>query len=265
MSFYIFRLESMLVKHRRGNIPDNDVVTFSILINQADRGHGTGVVTDVVAFDQPIPFNVVPPNNGLNIDRGWDAGPFEVDPGDVVHVVYTGTNISDVELESLSTKDQDEIEIKILDGIVAAGLTALGGVGDVAAAITGVLNEIEDPVGTLIGFKPQGPCNGPVFSDAVEFTGSELDSLQMSPPPTPEGAQSISFTHTYTDKATHDTNLCGDVAETDITFSVFRRSFISVGQMLSDRFPGTTHPGIRQHGKSGATTISLKSVLGLRP
>jgi hypothetical protein len=262
MSFYTFRLDKISVKHKRGNLPDEDVVTFIILINQVDRGHGTGRFNGMVP-NEPVPLSAVPPNNRLNIDDGWDVGPLEVSPGDIVHVVYTGTNISDEQIESLNTKTQDEIEIKILNAMLAAGLTALGDAGDVAALITGALNEIKDPVSSILGFAPQGPCNGPVFSDAVEFSGSGLDSLQMVPPPTPQGNPSISFTKTYTDEATHDPNLCGHKAETDITFTVFRRPFISVRHLMADRFQHSSF-GVRRHGNPGATTISLKSVLGLR-
>ncbi len=264
MSFYIFRLHNMLVKHKRGNLPDEDIVTFTILVNQIDRGHGSGLFNGMTASATPVPLSAVPPGHAVNMDAGWDAGPFEVDPGDIVHVAYTGTNISDEQLTSLSTKDQDEIEIRILDAVAAAPLAALGTVGGVAAAIAGVLAEIKDPVGTLLGFKAQGPCNGPVFSDAVEFSGSGLDSLKLSPPPTPQGDPSISFTRTYTDETTHDTNICGHTAETDVRFMVFRRDVISVRHLLASRFP-FKGPGIRQFGLPGATAISLKSVLGLRP
>ena len=264
MSFYIFRLHNLVVKHRRGNIADEDIVTFTVLINQIDRGHGSGLFNGMSASAEPVPLSAVPPGHAVNMDAGWDAGPFEVDPGDVVHVAFTGTNISDEQLTSLSTKDQDEIEIKILDAVAAAALTALGDVGDVAALITGALNEIKDPVGTLLGFKQQGPCNGPVFSDAVEFSGSGLDGLKLSPPPTPQGDPSISFTRTYTDEKTHDSSICGHTAETDVTFMVFRRDVISVRHLLATRFP-FKGPGIRQFGRPGDTTISLKSVLGLRP
>ena len=179
-------------------------------------------------------------------------------------------------MTSLSTQQQDEIELKLLSAIATAAVAALtGGLGLVGEGIAAALGAIGDPVGRFLGYAPQGPCNGPVFSDAVQFSGSGLDNLAMAPlppgshstPPLPNYSV-ISFTRTYTDEATHDTNICGHIAETDVTFSVLRVSFISVRWSLTDRFPsrwpGEFGPGLRQYGQPG-TTISVKSLLGLRP
>jgi hypothetical protein len=262
MSFYFFKLDKIAVNHKRGNIPDQDVVTFNILVNQVDRGHGSGIFNGMVA-GQTVPAAAVPPNNRLNIDASWNVGPLEIDPGDLVHVVYSGTNISDSQLESLSTKDQDAIELKLVDVAESAVLAPFATLGEIPAALVDAFDNIKDPVKTIIGFKAQGPCNGPVFSDAVPFAGSGLDNLAMLPPPTPQGDPFLSFTQTHTDEATHDNNVCGHFAETSVTFLVFRRASVSVRQLMAQRFPGSG-PGFRQHAKPGAATISLKSLLGLR-
>jgi hypothetical protein len=269
LSFYDFSLDNIHVKHRRGNIPDNDVVTFTITVNQLDRGHGTAVFPSMSASVDGVPASAVPPNNRVNMGASWGIGPLEIAPGDIVHVIYTGTNISDEQLTSLSTKQQDEIELRILSAISTSAVAAItGGLGLVSEAIAGAIGAIGDPVGKFLGFKAQGPCNGPVFSDAVAFSGSALDNLPMVQPTTPKGVPAISFTRTHTDEATHDKDKCGDIAETDITFSVFRLPFISVRELLGRRFPSTFPtqfgPGIRQHGQTG-TPIGLKSLLGLRP
>jgi hypothetical protein len=269
MSFYTFTLDSITVKHQRGNIPDDDVVTFSVRVNQLDRGHGTAVFPDMASTGTNTPAVAVPPDNRFNTDNSWNVGPFEILPGDLIDVIYTATNISDEQLTTLTTEDQDKIEIKILNAVTAAGLGLVGGLGEAAAAVAGALGEIGDPVTKILGFKAQGPCNGPVFSDAVPFTGSGLDSTVMTPLQTPTAVLStISFTKTYTDEATHNTDICGRTAETDVTFSVFRHPFISVRELLEERFPSTFPgqfgPGIRQHAQSG-TSVSLKSLLGLRP
>ena len=276
MSFYIFRLDKIHVKHARGNVPDEDVVTFSTFVNQLDRGHGTGIFNSLVAADYSVPANAVPPNNRVNINGAWEIGPLEIATGDSLHVTYTGTNISDNHLDSLTTQQQDELELKLLSAIATAAIGALtGGLGLVSVAVAAALGAIGDPVAKFIGYKRQGPCNGLVFSDAVQFSGSGLDNLAMAPlghqqhakPPMPDYSM-ISFTRTYTDEATHDTSICGHIAETDVTFSVVRVSFISVGWLLTDRFPSRFQsefgPGLRQHGQPG-TTISVKSLLGLRP
>jgi len=283
MSFYIFRLNKIHVKHKRGNISDSDIVTFSIFVNQLDRGHGTGyfpsLATDSVnsTDDRTVDGLVAyPAKNRLNMSQLWEVGPLEIDPGDEVHVIYTGTNISDEQLVSLETQQQDEIELKLLSAVATAAVAALtGGLGLVGEGIATALGAIGDPVGKFLGYAPQGPCNGPVFSDVVQFSGSGLDKLDMVPlpprknitPPLPNYSV-ISFTRTYTDEATHDTNRCGHMAETDVTFSVLRVSFISVVWLLTNRFPsrwsGEFGPGLRQYGQSG-TAISVKSLLGLRP
>ena len=42
MGFYIFRFETVHIKRKRGNIPDDDAITFTVMVNQMDRGHGAG-------------------------------------------------------------------------------------------------------------------------------------------------------------------------------------------------------------------------------
>ena len=109
----------------------------------------------------------------------------------------------------------------------------------------------------------------------MQFSGSGLDNLAMAPLPPPPCATPlpphhsvISFTRTYTDEVTHNTDICGHIAETDITFSVLRVSFISVKWSLTYRFPsrwpGEFGAGLRQYGQP-VTKISVKSLLGLRP
>ncbi len=72
MGFYIFRLDRIHVKHRRGVIPDDDVVTFSVFVNQLDRGHGTGTFHAMVA-SADVPANAVPPQNRMNMDTQHGA------------------------------------------------------------------------------------------------------------------------------------------------------------------------------------------------
>ena len=65
MSFYSFRLDKIAVKHRRGLVPDMDVVTFSVLVNQLDRGHGTGIFATSAGTVIVVRESNVPPNNRL--------------------------------------------------------------------------------------------------------------------------------------------------------------------------------------------------------
>jgi hypothetical protein len=185
----------------------------------------------------------------------WQIGPLETAPSDIVDVVYTGTNVSDSGLSSLGTQKQDELEIKILNAVAKkfVGQVAGAGLGEaLGSAFSEAFDKaFSDPVGDLIGYKRQGPCNGNVFAAAVPFRGSDLDHLAMSPltytyfPGTqyPETRTSefpgIRFTHSYTDQATHDTSVCGGIAETDVTFSVCRLPYISVTTWAHRRFPST--------------------------
>ena len=200
--------------------------------------------------------------------KDWKIGPLEILPGDNVQVVYTGTNTSDSELSSLDTKQQDEIQLKIMNTILSAALKA--GLGPVGEAIDQALSALGDPIAAALGFEPMGPCNGTVFSDAVQFTGSGLDGLVWVVA-SPGSWPANSFTRSYTDEATHNTEICGETALTDVTFSVQRVPFVSLKDWIPIHFERSTFErpiflseGLRQLGESG-TTISIKSLLGVRP
>jgi hypothetical protein len=269
MSFYMFRLERIHAITIRGRIPDNDIITFSVIVNQVERGRGAALFPDVGAGASFRPFPVLP-RNGRNIDSEWNIGPFEIAPGDLVAVAYTGTNTSDDHNITLDTALQDKIEIKILDTILTSAVGGLGSVaGGVGAAlgsvIGGILGVIGDPVGTILGFQPQGPCNGVVFAGARDFTGAGLDATPMNPLPglgDSETLPGISLTSdVLTDTATHDTAKCGHPAETTVTIKIFRLPFVSVRSLVGSRFPEALGKGLRQVGSPG--NPSLKSRLGI--
>lgn len=288
MGFYLFRLERLDIKHKRGNVPDDDVITFTVMINQVDRGHGSGYFPAMVAGTAAYTYDITPDglpaypaSNRVNMSGDWQIGPLETAPSDDVTVISTGTNTSDSGLASLGTQKQDELELKILDTVAKkfVGLIAGAGLGEaLGSAFSSAFDRaFEDPVGDLIGYHRQGPCNGPVFAGAVPFRGSDLDNLAVGPltydyfPGTPYPETRISvfpgtrFTNSYTDAATHDTGVCGTVAETDVTFSVCRLPYISVKTWAPRRFPDASlRTGIRKLGKLN-TTISVKSLLGVRP
>ncbi len=280
MSFYLFRLETIRTTHRRGNIPDDDVISFSVVINQADRGHGAALfqamtTNSVATTDDRKPDGALAyrAENRLNMSERWETGPFEIAPTDHVGVAYTGTNTSDYGLSGLGTQQQDELEIKILNVVFKKYVGFLLGYGvldDIAGAFSQAFDRaFKDPVGGLIGYQQQGPCNGPVFAGQRQFRGSDLDHLALGPPAFtlyPGTAYpGTRFTETYTDAANHNTDICGHPAETDVTFAVFRVPFISVKTWARVRFPGAfLNLGL---GKlvPPRPSLSVKSLLGVRP
>jgi hypothetical protein len=285
MSFYVFKLDKLGIQQTRGKIPDEDVVTFTVFVDDLDRGHGTGKFIGMTTHSEASTTDgaadgglAYPAGNLLNMYRDWRLGPLEIRHDEKVGVVYTGTNTSDEQLSSLDTQEQDDLEIKILDYVAKKYVELIvGGVSasDIASALSSAFNDaFKDPIGALLGYQQQGPCNGVVFSGTVPFTGEELDGLDYvaipqttnATPPLPD--QSVtSFANTYTDGATHP-QICGPPASTEVTFSVFKLSFISVTWAVQNRFLSTSGghygPGLRQFGQPG-TRISIKTLLGIRP
>ena len=84
MPFYAFRLDNINVKFQRGKIPDNDLVTFGVFVNQVDRGHGAATFDDLVS-GADTPAVAVPPNTGWASARRWIISPMEIDAGQRCH------------------------------------------------------------------------------------------------------------------------------------------------------------------------------------
>ena len=286
MSFYEFHFEEFHTFHKRGNIPDTDLVTFTVLINQIDRGHGSDTFPSVISNhtesvydDADTGLRAYPAKNRLNMTESWGVGPLEIAPGDDVIVAYSGTNISDQ--SNPDTAAQDRLELDILNQVAKKGVALFLGAGfgsEIGGLFSDAFNEFfEDPVGDFIGYKSVGGCNGPVFVDARRFSANDLDSLDVQPltfinAPTTDYASvqnypfpGVRFTQHNTDEATHDSDQCGHIAETDVTFAIFRLPFVSVRKLVARRKPGLfLSQGLRQLNPSG-DAFSLKSVLGVLP
>jgi hypothetical protein len=263
MAFFAFHLDRIDFRFQRGKVPDNDIVTFGAFVNQIDRGHGAGLFTDLVSGAQ-VPSSAVPESGIIRPDLRrrfaveWLVGPLEIAPGDGVTVVYSGTNISDS--TDANAQQQSDIELKILDALTNAVLTAAAGpLGDVVGK---VLDGLGDPIGKILGVSHHN-CNGLVFSDAVQFVGSGLEKLAFSHTTMLPDAQLFSFTKSYTDETTHDSDQCGHIAETDVRFSVIRLSSLSLRfyNNAGMFFPGKDlSKGLRQLGTPGST-IRVRSLL----
>ena len=146
---------------------------------------------------------------------------------------------------------------------------------DLGSALSDAFDKaFKDPVGDLIGYHRQGPCNGTVFVGVERFSGTDLDNLVLGPltytlyPGTPYPLNTFSpypgirFTRTHTDADSHDTEICGHIAETDVTFSIVRLPFISVRTWTGVRFPNAVlSAGLRRLRPQG-TSFGVKSLLG---
>jgi hypothetical protein len=248
MPYYAFMLDDLNVKFQRGQIPDDDVVTFQVFVNQVVRAQHASTFTNIVSGTQ------LPVTRSTGIPADWGAfalGPIWVNDGDGITVVYTGSNVSDSPPDSFAP-----IEIKLLDALVTAVVSAAG-IGLIGAAIGGALGAIGDPVGKFLGYKPQGPCNGSIFHDTVNFTGAGLAAL----PYAPLGASDYrisSFTRPYTDAETHNSDICGHIAETDVSFAVVSLPYISVSEWTMKNNPNNARfirNGLRLFMPPGKTSV----------
>jgi hypothetical protein len=229
MAVFAFRLDFLEINFQRGKLPDSDLITFALLINQVDRGNVSTIAESLITgsdfqFQQDPAVPTQAPLMYL--------GPFDVKDGDLVTVAYSGMNISDNQ-SALDQAKTDALELKIVGFLTSAAIGAVGGA--IGAAISGILGAIGDPLVKLLGFAPEGPCNGLVFADGIQFEGSGLASLPYSRRTSSPYVQA-NFSRTYSDAATHDTSICGHVAETVVHFSVISFPAPMSVRALADMF-----------------------------
>lgn len=254
MVFYAFALDELYAAYQRGHIPDRDLVTFTLFVNEERRGWLGGRVP-AVATGSRTPFSAcqVDTSGGCALFTGaartspanhWMLGPIEVAPGDLITLVVTGTNTSD---SGLTDQAAEKFEIKMLDTIVTLGLNyglaqlAAGGLlGD---ALDKLLEALDDPAGTFLGWHPQGPCDGMVFSDTRQFTGAQAAAFDYAPPPVgvtssdtvyglDQATHTLPTPHLTDEQYHHDTDHCGHIAETELTISVVRLPYLSLFNCL---------------------------------
>jgi len=70
------------------------------------------------------------------------------------------------------------------------------------------------------------------------------------------------FTRAYDDSATHNTSVCGEVAHTEVTFSVLQLPWVSVRLMAQRLFPAAILTQGLRHA-TGSAAPSLRAMIGL--
>ena len=284
MPFYAFRFDMLNSIFQRGKIADNDTVAFSVFVNQISRGGiaglfiGMGSGDSVAAVEVPVDTatgagvgnRIINPNPGWS---SWIIGPLLIQPGDQVIVNYTGMNISTTDFDRESDA-QGKFELQLLDTVIAsvAG-AAVAGLEGAASAIGGAIltwvkGVFPDFLGSLLsitgGLTPD--CDGLVFTDSISFIGSGLANLTYGVPTiyadinsSLPHATECSFTKQYDDSATHDSNNCGHIAETNVTYTILKVASLSAKYYLGRIFPGRDlDKGIRQLTTAGKKTSLLE-------
>jgi hypothetical protein len=240
MGFFSFQLSRLNACNIRSRTTDIDLLTFGVLVNGHDQGHGyatipvwPGNVYDASQFTEAAAINGHPYGR-THMSKNWVIGPLYVEDTDKVEIVYTATNLSDSNLPSMSQQKSDEWMIKILDmyysALVGEFVSSLGlsvfaeWLGKAGGALASI---VTDPVGKLLGYEPQGPCNGTVFADKKTFSGASLAILPSTPGTESWGTHQLSVWNTeqtdhYSDAATHDSKACGELAQTDVSMTIKR-------------------------------------------
>ncbi|EEW26859.1 hypothetical protein [Rhodobacter ferrooxidans] len=263
MALYAFRLDLLHVLVKRGKLTDSDVVTFAVLVNKVERGAGAGLFP-ALADNTQVPTAAVAMTSRRGAALNWIIGPFELEPDDAVDVIFTATNTSD---SQISDQDAERLQLKIMDEILTTAIGAIG--GPIGAALGFALGSVTDPVAKFLGWEPRGPCNGLVLADSVAFSGAALGRLGFGPVTVHNSFNSLpnatefSMTKDYTDAANHDTEICGEVARTEMTFSV-----LALAPPISTAFyakrrksPVGSLAGLRP----GGDPVGVKSLLGILP
>jgi hypothetical protein len=209
--------------------------------------------------------------SGNHMGRDWMIGPTEMRDGDNVGILLTGTNTNDSQLPTADQQTMDQMELKAFDiyyswlageFISGLGLTVLadyvgGAIGGAGGAVAAFL---ADPVGTLLGYEPQGPCNGPAFAANLSRTSRDLESLDWAPDPYAWATGPVEMavvTQLFDDAATHPSQNCGATAQTEIDITV-RRSQTWSMRRRNWRTPLTS---VRQMYPSAT---GLKAAAGIR-
>jgi hypothetical protein len=277
MAFYSFQLERISAQNIRSRTQDVDLISFGVLVNGRDQGHGTaltpvrpGAVLTGDEITQGAAVNGLP-HTRARMSPDWVVGPLQIFDADEVAIVYTATNTSDSQIPTADQRAVDAWTIKLVDhyyslllGECVSGL-GLEAVSEIVERLGGAVAQfVTDPVGTALGVRPEGPCNGTVFADSRVFSGAALAALQGTPVKETRWGVTIptstaELTQHYSDEATHDRSTCGDTAETDVTIAIKHYPFWSLRFWEGQHFGGGA--GVRTQFPHGGY---LTQLYGLR-
>jgi hypothetical protein len=281
--YYTFQLSRIhCIQNRSAQPNDIDILTFGVLLNKRDQGHGAAVVP-IFRGDSynPDEINESSTENGYgstfladHMARSWMIGPTEVRDGDDIDIVVTGTNTSDSQLPTADQQKIEEMELKAISvyyswllGQFASSL-GLSVIAEYIGSLIGqaggaIASFLADPVGKLLGWEPQGPCNGLVFGgdkDKISLSSRDIEALDWATDPTPWPTGPVDMaviTHSYDDSATHPAEHCGAIAQTEVDVTIRRDSTWSIRKQNWQEALGS----MRQRYPGNA---SLKVAAGLR-
>jgi hypothetical protein len=241
MAYYSFHLDSITCHHPRSKVMDADIVTF--MVSVGNQPHGALVGHPIgIAAGYTVPSSAIPIDKGGRFEPDvegsvWLLGPIYVEDEDIVTVTCSGMNVSDVSDNDVAV---DKMELKILDAYYTALAGAwVGGVASTVEAVQAFLQNWGDFLEGVasaggffsgltewaLGYEPPTPCNGLVFQGSPFWTGHDLKKLPFASDPNSEFLKA-SYTFSSDDSATHD-KACGDIAHTDVTFSVWSWPYLS--------------------------------------
>jgi len=270
VALFGFRLQTLATLSTRSRHTDDDVITFGVIINEKARGQCSG--RSPAWGGSTIDIAFVPATVGTGSwDREFLVGPFDIEPNDTIRIFYSVTNVGDTQLPDSKA---EKLQIAIMDKMLTAAIGFVAGPGGLALGVLGetlgtALGLISSPVAAALGWKPTGPCDGVVLGGGVDFTGAGVAQLDYSDRPSLISGlapQHSKVTRHYDDQATHNTENCGALAQTDLTFEVmkFPRA-VSVRTHAQRRRPNIPQlrDGLRQL-RPGSGAIGVRQLLGLQ-
>ncbi|MBB3428908.1 hypothetical protein FHT85_005939 [Rhizobium sp. BK312] len=290
MSYYTIGIHELYPKKPRSKgAYDILLLSLSVFVNR--RRQGFYLLTAPIFSGQPLApsaitesatLNGYPRPKYLNAREPWTIGPIEVDDDDQVVIVYQGLNVSD-DPNFVHTDAWNEGVTKVVSTIdewlIGQFLVGLDlAFPELPDGIKEILPQdiqkfLDNPVGYILGVRPSGPCNGIVFKDALAFTGRDLAALAYEPVPASDfvldavgKSERFLLAKSYDDSDTHNEEICGPVAHTDVGIAIVRYEFyhLSWWGPIKGKMRSLYSEGLRKYALADDQQISVKKIFGLR-